>query len=83
MNIAFCFSTGSSKEWLCFLNVNMSKTIIYGTGGVGANLARRIVAAGGSVHLAGRNEETVRGLSTELACSFTVGDVGDSSFLAK
>ena len=61
----------------------MSKTIIYGTGGVGAHLARRIVAAGGSVHLAGRNEETVKGLSTELACSFTVGDVGNSSFFSE
>ena len=61
----------------------MSKTIIYGSGGVGAQLARRIVAAGGSVHLAGRNEETVKMLSTQLACSFTVGDVCDSSFFSE
>ena len=61
----------------------MSKTIIYGSGGVGAQLARRIVAAGGSVHLAGRNEETVRMLATELACSFTVGDAVDTSFFSE
>lgn len=61
----------------------MNKTIVYGSGGVGAKLARRIVAAGGSVHLAGRNEETVRALATELACSSTVGDVGDSRFFSE
>ena len=61
----------------------MSKTIIYGSGGVGAQLARRIVAAGGSVHLASRNEETLKVLSNELACSFTVGDVGNPSFFSE
>ena len=61
----------------------MSKTIIYGSGGVGAVLAQRIVAAGGNVHLAGRNEEALKSLSTELSCSFTVGDVGNSSFFSE
>ena len=58
----------------------MSKTIIYGSGGVGAELARRTVAAGGDVHLAGRNEEALVALSAELACSFTAGDVCNPAF---
>ena len=58
----------------------MKKSIIYGSGGVGATLARNLISEGQSVHLAGRNGSALTDLSNELSCSFTVGDVCDSEF---
>lgn len=58
----------------------MKKSIIYGSGGVGATLARNLISDGQSVHLAGRNDAALTALSSELACSFTVGNVCDPEF---
>ena len=58
----------------------MKKSIIYGSGGVGATLARNLISDGQSVHLAGRNDSALAALSNELSCSFTVGNVCDPEF---
>lgn len=58
----------------------MATTVIYGgSGGIGAATARRLVAAGKAVHLAGRNAQALQTLADELGCGFTVGDVVDPS----
>lgn len=57
--------------------------LIYGgTGGVGSALARRLVAAGRSVHLAGRNEEKLAALAAELGAGWTAVDVLDPATIA-
>ena len=57
------------------------KVLIYGgSGGVGSVLARKLASHGIGVHIAGRNEETLSSLATELGCGYTVGDVSDESF---
>ena len=62
---------------------NMKKTIIYGSGGIGASLARLLVEAGEQVHVAGRNAEALQQLSAELSCDVSVGDVTDEAFHAE
>jgi len=58
-----------------------NKTLIYGgSGGVGAALAKKLVANGSDVHLAGRNEDSLGTIAKELGCKFTVGNVSDESF---
>jgi NAD(P)-dependent dehydrogenase (short-subunit alcohol dehydrogenase family) len=58
--------------------------LIYGgSGGVGSALARRLVAAGTRVHLAGRNAAALAGLAAELGAGHTVGDVTDAGFFAR
>jgi NAD(P)-dependent dehydrogenase (short-subunit alcohol dehydrogenase family) len=63
----------------------MSGTVlIYGAnGGIGAATARRLVANGHSVHLAGRHAEAVQTLATELHSSYSIGDVLDDAFLQR
>ena len=57
------------------------KILIYGaSGGIGSACARILAARGYSVHLAGRNQLTIKALADELNASFTLGDVTDDSF---
>ena len=44
----------------------MKKSIIYGSGGVGATLARNLISDGQSVHLAGRNGSALTALSRKV-----------------
>ena len=55
--------------------------IIGGTGGIGAALARRLHAAGNSIHLIARDEERLVALATELNASYVVADVQDRASL--
>ncbi len=57
------------------------KILIYGaSGGIGSACARILAARGHSLHLAGRNQLTVKALADELNASFTLGDVTDEGF---
>ena len=57
------------------------KVLIYGgSGGIGAATARALHRRGCDVHLAGRNEATLRALAAELDVSYTLGDVADAAF---
>ncbi|MGL4488831.1 MAG: SDR family NAD(P)-dependent oxidoreductase [Rhizobiaceae bacterium] len=51
--------------------------IFGGSGGIGSNLARRMVSAGNTVHLTGRNSARTESLAKELGATFTIGDVRD------
>ena len=54
----------------------MSKTIIFGaTGHMGQAIARQMVAAGKPVHLAGRDDEALGALATELGVSASLFDL--------
>lgn len=60
------------------------KTVIYGaSGGVGAALARKLSAAGHSLHLTGRDEARLQALAAELGAGFTAGDVRDGATHAR
>lgn len=52
--------------------------IFGGTGGIGAAVARALVAQGQSVHLVARNAGKLSGLAAELGCSTSVADVEDA-----
>ena len=52
--------------------------LIYGgTGGIGAPLARRLSAAGESLHLVGRDAERLAAMARETGATWTAGDVRD------
>jgi len=52
--------------------------LIFGaTGGVGANLARRLTQSGHTVHLSGRDESRLQALAEELSSPATAGDILD------
>ncbi len=55
--------------------------IFGGSGGIGSNLARRLVASGNTVHLTGRDSARTEGLARELGATFTVGDVRDDGHI--
>ncbi len=55
--------------------------IVGGTGGIGAALARRLVASGASVHLVARNTGRLSTLAGELGASFATADVADPASL--
>ncbi len=56
----------------------MARVLIVGaTGGIGGALARRLVANGVPVHLAGRNQERLAAIAAELGMPSTVCDVLD------
>ena len=58
--------------------------LIFGaTGGVGAALARRLVAAGRPLHLCGRRPEAVRALADELGAPSSVCDVTDTDAVSR
>jgi NAD(P)-dependent dehydrogenase (short-subunit alcohol dehydrogenase family) len=56
--------------------------IVGGTGGVGAALARRLVAEGRAVHLVARDEARLQALAAELGATWAVADVLDEAQLA-
>jgi len=60
-----------------------SVLICGGSGGIGEAIARILHARGYALHLTGRNEERLAGLSAELGATFTPGDVGDTDFFAR
>lgn len=60
------------------------KVLIFGaTGGIGSTTARRLGAAGVSLHLAARNESALKSLCEELSATGSAGDVTDEAFFAK
>ncbi len=59
-------------------------TLIYGgSGGIGAAIARRIAATGGKLHLVGRDEAKLTGLSAETGASWTAGDAADPALFVR
>lgn len=60
------------------------KIIVYGaTGGIGAETARRLHAAGHSLHLVARREDELTALAGDLGAGFTVGDVTDADLFSQ
>jgi NAD(P)-dependent dehydrogenase (short-subunit alcohol dehydrogenase family) len=57
--------------------------IIGGTGGIGAAIARRLSAAGNSIHLIARDEAKLVALASKLDATFAVADVQDRASLEK
>ncbi len=58
-------------------------TVVIGaTGAVGSAIARRVVAAGGTVHLVGRDEARLHALAAELGGTAAVADAMDGAALA-
>jgi len=52
--------------------VNVSKVLVIGgSGGIGAAVARQLVASGGQVFLAGRNSQTLAAAASELGVQWT------------
>ncbi len=56
--------------------------IVGGYGAIGAAIARRVVAAGGAVHLVGRDPAPLAALAEELGATHAVADVMDPDALA-
>ncbi|MDZ4199843.1 MAG: SDR family oxidoreductase [Kiritimatiellia bacterium] len=54
-----------------------------GSGGLGAAIARSLLARGYALHLTGRNEERLAAVTAELGATFTPGDVDDADFFAR
>lgn len=58
--------------------------LIYGgSGGIGAAIARKLVARGQSVHLVGRDGERLARIAAETGARFTIADVEDASAFAR
>ncbi len=57
------------------MNTNTKVLIYGGYGGIGAAIARLLVARGQAVHLVGRDQARLRAIADELQCSYSVGDV--------
>ena len=57
--------------------------IVGGTGAIGAALARRVAAAGGAVHLVGRDPARLAPLAAELGGTHAVADVMDTDALSR
>jgi NAD(P)-dependent dehydrogenase (short-subunit alcohol dehydrogenase family) len=55
--------------------------IFGGSGGIGSNLARRMVDLGNTVHLTGRDALRTESLAKEIGATFTVGDVRDEGHI--
>ncbi len=55
--------------------------IFGGSGGIGSNIARRMVAAGNTIHLTGRDSARTESLAKELGATFTIGDVRDEGHI--
>ena len=53
--------------------------IIGGAGGIGSAVARKLVSAGESVHLVGRDAAKLEALASEFNASFAVADVMDEA----
>ena len=61
----------------------MKKLILGATGSIGSSLAKKIVDDGGTVHLVGRDENSLSALASELNSSFTTCDVLEENFSSK
>lgn len=61
----------------------MDKLLIYGaTGGIGGALARRLAAAGRSLHVVGRDAARLAAIAGEVGASYSVADVEDPASFA-
>ena len=69
-------------HFLCYI-YNMKKIILGATGSIGSALAKKLVNDGDHVHLAGRDEESLSTLATELNSTFTACDVLEENFSEK
>lgn len=61
----------------------MTIVIFGGTGGIGAQLARRLHASGETLHLVARTEARLAELSSELSATFSVADVTDEGAIQR
>ncbi len=60
------------------------RIVIYGgSGGIGSATARLLRADGHELHLAGRSEDKLATLSSELKAGYTVGDVCDAGLFTQ
>ena len=58
----------------------MQKVLVFGgSGGIGAAVAREILTAGGQVHLAGRNADSLTTIAAELGVGCSTVDVTDAA----
>ena len=69
------------KPELMRISIMTKHIIIGGAGGIGSTIARRLVVAGDSVHLVGRDAAKLSVLASELNASFAVADVMDETAL--
>ena len=61
----------------------MKKLILGATGSIGSSLAKKVIADGGEVHLAGRDASSLTELASELNSTFTTCDVLEENFSDK
>jgi NAD(P)-dependent dehydrogenase (short-subunit alcohol dehydrogenase family) len=60
------------------------KVLIYGgSGGIGAAIARKLVARGQAVHLVGRDGDKLARIAGETGAAFTLADVEDAASFAR
>tara|TARA_Y100000748_G_C15333528_1_gene425066 strand:+ start:4 stop:729 length:726 start_codon:yes stop_codon:yes gene_type:complete len=57
--------------------------IIGGSGSIGSSIAKEVIDDGFEAHLIGRNEESLKSVSGDLNCEYSIADVNDSDQLKR